>query len=552
MKKIIIICTVVLIFLNCNAVFGTEFHDVTGTKYENAVDYIVEKGIINGFDNNTYMPYQNVTRAQMAKIIVKAINYENNVDIKSKFTDILDSHWAKQYVYGAQNLNIITGYPDGTFQPDRSVSYAEVTAIILRAFEMEDKVKHTNLNWPDNYIEVAQMYDLYDQISDFEKDATATRGNVAIMLHNALIQFEKLQANSEIYSEFMKRYEGDLVNFNNKAILGAERAGKEQYIANMVKTINIVKDKNIINNLTIVDKWDISEQNDDSIILYLTENKLKPYFDIYIISEKIMILEDASAFFASYENCQEITGFENIDTSLLSNTYYMFYKCEALEEVDLKPLNTQKVIDMGYMFSQCTKMKKIDISTFNTSNVKNMKGMFALCGTLTTLDLNSFDTQNAADMSVMFSGCKNLEKLNIARFDTKNVIDMHYMFSSCESMKELDLHFFNTQNVTDMSVMFSGCKNLENLNISGFNTKNVVNMNWMFLGCAKLRKLDLSSFNTEKVTSMKRMFEDCVELEELNIMNFDTRNVIKSNDIFKGCNNLTNKDELIKKFFCEK
>lgn len=74
--------------------------DISNTKYEKAVMELMNRHIVNGFPDETYRPDENVTRAQMAKMIVEGKNLKNNGrDINSAFSDLSNEHWAYSYIF---------------------------------------------------------------------------------------------------------------------------------------------------------------------------------------------------------------------------------------------------------------------------------------------------------------------------------------------------------------------------------------------------------------------------------------------------------------------
>ncbi len=89
----------------------------------------------------------------------------------------------------------------------------------------------------------------------------------------------------------------------------------------------------------------------------------------------------------------------------------MFYGCSSLTSLDLSPLDTSNVTDMGYMFQGSSSLTSLDLSSFDTSNVTSMGYMFQSCSSLTSLDLSGFDTTQVLSMSRMFSGCKSLREV---------------------------------------------------------------------------------------------------------------------------------------------
>ena len=192
MKKIIcaLIASVCLLSATVFAADKT-FKDVEGTKYEDAVDMLVSFGIVNGFDDNTFKPNESVTRAQMAKMLTIALGVtEDEVTAAKKkfldFSDVLSSHWAYGYIKIAYDKGLINGFPEGTFEPDSTVTYAQATTMFLRALEYDDALDKT-LQWPNNYMVYAdEKLDLFENVSQFKSGSAAPRGDIAILLWNTL------------------------------------------------------------------------------------------------------------------------------------------------------------------------------------------------------------------------------------------------------------------------------------------------------------------------------------------------------------------------------
>ena len=112
------------------------FADDDGTgDWSWASDYIyalADEGIISGFTDGTYLPSSTLTRAQAAKIIAEAMGLSSEATT-SQFTDVSDSHWALTYIEACAEAGIITGVGDGTFNPDGEVTRAQLATMIARA-----------------------------------------------------------------------------------------------------------------------------------------------------------------------------------------------------------------------------------------------------------------------------------------------------------------------------------------------------------------------------------------------------------------------------------
>ena len=116
--------------------YNNAFNDVkAGDWYANAVGTAFSKGFING-KGNGFMPNDKVTRQEAAKIIAVAKNLKS----KTKDTSFTDndsiSQWAKNYVAVVQETGLITGYPDGSFGPQKNITRAESVIIFLRILDL--------------------------------------------------------------------------------------------------------------------------------------------------------------------------------------------------------------------------------------------------------------------------------------------------------------------------------------------------------------------------------------------------------------------------------
>ncbi len=254
--------------------------------------------------------------------------------------------------------------------------------------------------------------------------------------------------------------------------------------------------------------WDVSESGNRNILAWMDQGTL------HISSlQKILLPSDCSYLFAGFNNAESIQFNDWVDTSCVTNMYFMFANCTSLQQLNLSGFDTSNVRDMYGTFSGCSSVQKLDLSSFNTASVTDMFAMFMDCKSLQKLDLSGFNTSEVTKISQMFCGCESLQQLDLSNFDTSKVSSMHAMFHGCESLQKLDLSGFDTSNVTNMGSMFLGCESLRQLDLSGFDTSNVTSMRWMFSLCSSLQQLDVPNFDTSSVTDMSCMFVDCPMLE---------------------------------------
>ena len=128
------------------------YSDVAATSwYNTAVSTLSSMGIITGYPDGTFRPNAAITRAEFAAI---AARFDHDGDkTAAKFSDIA-SHWAKDEISIAYNNGWITGYPDGTFGPQRDITRAETMALVNRVLnrqpETEDDLLPNMTVWTDN------------------------------------------------------------------------------------------------------------------------------------------------------------------------------------------------------------------------------------------------------------------------------------------------------------------------------------------------------------------------------------------------------------------
>lgn len=138
-------------------------------------------------DNTTYSfkPDGDITRGEFAKIITVALGAENEIATSSiQFSDI-DSHWAKPYVLVAASRGIVNGFEDGTFKPDENVTYEQAVKMIVCAAGYESIAQSLG-GWPNGYMMQAMNLKLTDNAVAADQTGKASRGIVAQLMFNVL------------------------------------------------------------------------------------------------------------------------------------------------------------------------------------------------------------------------------------------------------------------------------------------------------------------------------------------------------------------------------
>lgn len=137
------------------------FFDVMPTDwFNNAVSTLANANLINGYPDGNYRPNANITRAEFATIAIRFF-LEEDVEITENNLSDVKGHWAEANIDLAYALNLINGYPDGTFRPDQQITRAEAMTIVNRVLERaphKDHLLDDMIEWPDNMDEDIWYY----------------------------------------------------------------------------------------------------------------------------------------------------------------------------------------------------------------------------------------------------------------------------------------------------------------------------------------------------------------------------------------------------------
>ena len=119
--------------IEADKTYSSTFNDVAkGYWAANYIGYMQQFGIVTGYTDGSFRPNAPVTRAEFAAI---ASRFEKLTQGSKSFTDVPDTHWAVKYINFAATRGWVTGYADGTFKPEHSITRAEVAAVTCRLLE---------------------------------------------------------------------------------------------------------------------------------------------------------------------------------------------------------------------------------------------------------------------------------------------------------------------------------------------------------------------------------------------------------------------------------
>lgn len=165
--------------------------DITYT----AIKALTDKEVINGFENYTFRPDENVTRGQAAAIINRVLNLEPKV--MSHFTDVSKSNRFASDIAAIREAGIINGFVDKTFRPDEEMTRNEMASIVQRAFKLKSAqsiaaaVKYSDVSavhWAYDGIVTMAAVDKtgYFKGTKFYGTHNATREAFAVAIYNSM------------------------------------------------------------------------------------------------------------------------------------------------------------------------------------------------------------------------------------------------------------------------------------------------------------------------------------------------------------------------------
>ena len=134
------------------------FSDVSDKKTAQNVEVLRLLGVVEGNGIGQFNPYAQLTRAEFCKMLVTLMGSSDVLRYKTVtiFPDVRASHWAARYVnYAVRGEKLLSGMPDGTFQPDRAISYGEAVTILMRLLRTDADAASGGI-WPEGYIDLAK------------------------------------------------------------------------------------------------------------------------------------------------------------------------------------------------------------------------------------------------------------------------------------------------------------------------------------------------------------------------------------------------------------
>ncbi|MGG3450659.1 S-layer homology domain-containing protein [Domibacillus aminovorans] len=158
--------------------------------------FSAEKGYLNGYSDGKFQPNRAITRAQAAKIVANALQFEkDSITDQTVFTDIQSNNEFLPYIRFLKQKDIMSGYKDGTFKPNEPLTRAQMARLLSTAFQLEGHSAKSfkdvrKDHWAAHYIDALATNNITVGNSNgtFGPTQHVTRAQTAAFLYRAINQ----------------------------------------------------------------------------------------------------------------------------------------------------------------------------------------------------------------------------------------------------------------------------------------------------------------------------------------------------------------------------
>ena len=273
MKKLLAMVLALVMTLSL-AVSANAFKDDKSISddYAEAVAVLNGMGVFKGYEDGSFQPKGNITRAEVSAIVYRV--YTQDVkDAKAsmyatynKFSDMAGAGWAQGYIGYCANAELVKGYPDGTFKPSGKVTGYEVLAMILRAVGYDKNGEFSGADWALHVAQTAQQAGVLKNVKGIDLNAPATRELVAELLFRAIAEASTVTY-TPAFGYVTDKVLGNAaptLGYKNFKLVGNDSADvfgrpATKWIYNVGDKSTLVVDKPVVSYTTKVDECDIAK-----------------------------------------------------------------------------------------------------------------------------------------------------------------------------------------------------------------------------------------------------------------------------------------------------
>lgn len=168
------------------AMAATALADMSDWSEEQIMPLLQNLGIMEGDGYGNYNLDNYVSRAEMAKITVNSSKYKDETPVGlqvTPFSDVSSGSWAAPYIQTGARNGLMSGYLDGTFHPNATVTYEEAVTMVLRVLGYQDE--YFGASYPYGQVNLAKNIGLLDDVGGSYGEPMK-RQQIVRMIYNAL------------------------------------------------------------------------------------------------------------------------------------------------------------------------------------------------------------------------------------------------------------------------------------------------------------------------------------------------------------------------------
>lgn len=170
----LVLALVMVLGLCAFNVSAAEFTDATQIEYKEAVGVMQAAGVLSGFEDGSFRPDETLTRAQAATMIACMMGF-SGLKGKTEFTDC-QGHWAEGAIAFCASEGIVSGYGDGTFGPNDTLTGSQWAVMVIGAMGYNHKAEGiTGASWEIGVTKKVKSLELAKNIAGFDGTKAISR-----------------------------------------------------------------------------------------------------------------------------------------------------------------------------------------------------------------------------------------------------------------------------------------------------------------------------------------------------------------------------------------
>ena len=141
---------------------------------EDKINSLIKSEIINGYTDGTLKLENSIQRSEFSSILAKLLVEEEEIEDyrgHSEFEDVEKTSWASPFINILFDKGIANGFEDNTFRPNNDIGYDEILVMVVKSLDLDEEIEGSN--WSEGYINKAKELGILDglEIDDYSKKA---------------------------------------------------------------------------------------------------------------------------------------------------------------------------------------------------------------------------------------------------------------------------------------------------------------------------------------------------------------------------------------------